>query len=228
MCPNKLRAQDTVILKTPPSPAIDFYRNYIGENSHLYNGSEYIPEDSRIRGHACFLSDSLIEGLINYDDILYRGVKFTYDIVRDELIINRYNENYRIKLVNEKIAYFRLLNHFFVRIVQDSINKPIINTGFYECVYNGGISFFEKHIKKKEEKISTYQEAQEWYEEHDFYFIKKEKHYYPIHNKTDLVNILKEHKKEIQKFIRKNKIRFKEDPETAILKAVKYYEQIKN
>jgi hypothetical protein len=223
-----LCAQDSASSQLSTSNAIAFYNKFIGEDAHLYNGSEHSLYDFRIKGFPYFESNLLQTGLVNYDSVLYQQVNMAYDIVRDELTTNRFNQTFRITLVNEKIAYFSLLNHFFVRIIQDSINRSTITTGFYDRLYNGKLKLFAKRQKKIIEKVTAEEGDQLWFEEHDGYFILRNNKYFSIKDKKDLFDFLKDRKKDLKKYLRKNKIRFKDDPELTILKSVEYYDQLKN
>jgi hypothetical protein len=225
---NTLSAQDSTQSQLSTSNAIAFYNKFIGEDAHLYNGSEHALYDFRIKGFPYFESNSLQTGFVNYDSVLYQQVNMAYDIVRDELTINRYNQNFRITLVNEKITYFSLLNHYFVRLIQDTINKSIITTGFYDRLYNGKLKLFAKRQKKIIEKVTAEEGDQLWFEEHDGYFILRNNKYFSIKDKKDLFDFFKDRKKDLKRYLRKNKIRFKDAPELAILKSVEYYDQLKN
>jgi hypothetical protein len=227
---NVLSAQDSATAALPVTRAIQNYTNIIGENSHLFNGSEHAAYDFRIKGDPYFESSTLQSGSIKYDGILFPKVDMAFDIVRDEVTINRFNENYRMTLVSEKITFFSLFNHYFVRIVQDnkdSTNKSLVSTGFYDRVYNGNTKFFVKRQKKMNESITAEEGDKLWFEEKDLYFIEKNNKYYLINGKRELMDIFKEKKKDLKKYLRKNKIKF-DDPEKAILKSVEYYDQLKS
>jgi hypothetical protein len=222
-----LSAQDSNSAPLSTSNAIAFYNKYIGEESHLYNGTEHAPYDFRIKGNPYFESNLLQSGFVYYFGMLYQQVNMAYDIVRDELTANRYDQNFRITLVNEKIAYFSLFNHYFVRIVPDSNNKSI-TTGFYDRLYDGKIKLFAKRQKKIKETVTADEGDKLWFEENDLYFIFRNNKYYSIKDKNNLFDFFKDRKKDLKKYLRKNKIKFKNDPELAILKSVEYYDQLKN
>jgi hypothetical protein len=221
-------AQDTSSLQSSSNSATAFYYKFIGENAHFYNGSEYIPYDVHIKGHPSFETELLEPAVINYDNLVYEGVNLNYDIVRDEVTTNRFERNFRIKLISEKIAYFSLLNHFFVRLVQDSTNKSVINTGFYERIYNGNDKVYIKHSKIIEEKVTDYAGDEQWFTQKDIYLVEKTGRFYPIQSKSMLFDLIKDRKKDVQKYLRKNKIKFRKDPRNAILRTIEYYDQIKN
>jgi hypothetical protein len=225
---NSLSAQDSTTEEAGASKTIAFYYKYIGENAHLYNGSEHGPYDFRIKGHPYYLSNVLAPGIVNYDGTLYQQVNIALDIVRDELTANRFNNNFRMRLASEKISYFSFLNHFFVRLVQDSSRQSSLPTGFYDRLYNGQVKLYAKRHKKIDESISPEEGDKLWFTENDSYFIFLKDRYYPVKSKKELFDIFKDRKKDLKKFIRKNKLDFKEDPETTILKSVEYCNQLMN
>ena len=59
-----------------------------------------------------------------------------------------------------------------------------------------------------------------------FYYIRKESRFYPVNSKRTLLNILKPKQKEVQRYLKKNKIKFNKDHENASLIAVEYYDQL--
>ncbi len=207
--------------------AADIYYKAIGENNHLYNGSEYVAFPYTAEKNPFFKSVIVANGSINYDGTLYNEVPLVYDIFRDEVITNRYKENYRIKLVNEKIGYFFLSGHEFIRIVKDSNNSTVPETGFYDRLYNGKVTALSRRVKKMGDTVTSSGTVTHYFEA-DQYFIKKEGIYYPVHNKKTTLSVFRDRKKDVQKLLRKNKIKFKQDHEAWIVKAAEYYDQLKN
>jgi len=206
---------------------IDLYYKSIGENAHLYNGSEYISNNYQVNRNPFFENIFLLSGSVAYDGTLYKNVPLAYDIYHDEVIINRYDRNYRIKLISEKIDSFSLFGHYFIRIVPDSADNPLLAMGFYDLMYNGHVSVLVKRRKKYEETVTSSGVISQFTED-DYFFVKKNNLYYPVHNKKTTLQVFKDKKKDLQKLLRKNKIKFKPDPEFGIVKAAEYYDQLKN
>ena len=205
--------------------AIGLYINRLGENSNLYNGSEYIYSYHGIKGYPFYASDRPLNGDIEYDGILYKNVPMSYDLVRDEVLINEPGQNFNVRLVVEKIRYFSLSNRVFVRMVQDSTGNPFLTTGFYNILYKGKVSVLARLTKKiqsgsAEDSIKFIQYTNYW--------VKKDDSYQPVENKKTLLNIFRDQKDLIRKYLRKNKINYKKDPANAIIKAAEYYGSSKN
>src|SRR5258706_8102277 len=133
---------------------IEVYYKSVGENSHLYNGSEYVPYNYQGNKNPYFETGTLQNAAIGYDGVVYNNVPLAYDIYKEEVIINKYNQNFRIKLVNDKITWFSVLDHTFIRIVRDSSNSALPVTGFYDKLYSGTVTVLAKRKKKIEETIT--------------------------------------------------------------------------
>ena len=50
--------------------------------------------------------------------------------------------------------------------------------------------------------------------------------FYPVNSKKSLLAIVKPKQKEVQQYLKKNKVKFKKAPEKAALMAVEYYDQL--
>ncbi|HLX91568.1 MAG TPA: hypothetical protein VKR32_07790 [Puia sp.] len=218
----KVSAQDSSLIQAAASSALAFYYNYIGEEAHLYDGSEHAPYDFRIKGHPYFETNLLQKGSVNYNDIAYSSIDLAYDIVRDELTTNRYKNNFRMSLFNDKIKSFSITGHFFVRIVQDTIQKSPLETGFYELLYDGKMKAYAKRRKIINEKVTADEGDRLWFEETDSYYVKRDEKFYRIKEKKDLFTLFKSQKKDLRKYLRKNKIRYKEQPGMTIIKSIEY------
>jgi hypothetical protein len=127
---------DSTLLQQSVQQVYARYRTAMHLHSHLYNGSEYVDYDHYIDGHQYFGSDEWEDGTIHYDGTLYRQVPLLYDVRYDQVITENLAGPLRIRLVAEKVRYFTLLGHTFVRIVADSTTQGGVRTGFYDQLYD--------------------------------------------------------------------------------------------
>lgn len=201
--------------------AISVYAKTLKANIHLYNGSEYIDYDHRIKGNPFFQSLFYTRGNIVYDGILYTNVAMFYDILNDDVVIKNYNDT-ALLLVKEKISSFDILNHHFIQLHFDSSEKRIENDAFYDVLCDGSAKLFARRKKVIVEKI-VLQNSESSFNETDTYFIYNKNIFYGIKNKASVLNAFKDKKTELIKFLRRSKIRFKRNPEAAMIKMVTYY-----
>ena len=60
------------------------------------------------------------------------------------------------------------------------------------------------------------------------YYIRKNNTYYSVSSQGSMLTILKDKKKELQQYIRANQIKFRKDPEEAMVKIASYYDHLTN
>jgi hypothetical protein len=204
--------------------AIGVYYQNLGEESPLYNGSEYIEYAYTLQeGHPFFQVVNFINGNVNVDGMIFHDVPMLYDIVKDQLIIQDFQKVYKINLPADRVRQFFLLGHLFVHLNA----SDQVKTGFYDQLYKGKISLFAKREKKILEKYSNIQISKVVISQ-NVYYIKKDGVYYTIKNKSSLFSALKSKKKEVQQYLKANDIKFKREPERAMITAVRYYDQLTN
>lgn len=222
---NKSIAQTT---STNQSSAYDnikaYYQNEIGDKSHLYTGKEYAKYKSGIKGTQFFISPQMQNSTLFYDGTLYEDVPLLFDLVRHEVVINRYDDNTRIKLLNEKIKYFIISGHRFENLSLSEGNTEDINSGFYDIVFDGKSSVLVSRIKKVEMTLNP--EDPPKFTERDKIFIRNGNNFYPLDNTNSILKALSDKKDLVRTFIRKNKFRFKNNTEEEIVKIVAYYETL--
>ncbi|MEO6648401.1 MAG: hypothetical protein ABIN89_18570 [Chitinophagaceae bacterium] len=223
----QITEKDSIIFQASIKNALTVYHNFMPNPSGLYNGSQYISYAHLIKdNHPYFQSDSMNKGTITYDSVLFENVLLLYDIVKEQVVINDPYKIYKICLINEKVNEFSVLGRTFIRLIRDSLNRNILSTGFYDRLYQGSITLYEKEIKKLQEVIVSQELQRIIYPINNFYLEIGGK-FYSINRKKTLLNLLqKNRRKEIQQFIRKNKLNYRRDKENTLLKVVKYYDEL--
>jgi len=207
--------------------ALQFYHQYAFPEPGLYNGRQYAEYASTLQaGHPYFLSPEMNKGSLVYDGILYENISIQYDIVKEQLVIKYPFQTFSLQLTNEKVNWFTVLNHTFIRLVEDSANRPLIQTGFYDRLYNGHVILLEKQNKFIQEELNAISGIKRSITETSSFYLKKDNKYYPVNSRGSLLDVLKDRKKEIQQFIRKNKTDIRGDKENAILSIVTYYDKL--
>ena len=202
---------------------IDLYRQFASDQSRLYNGRRYKPYDIPfVVGVPFFQSDWFTEGTIIYEDGYYDKVMLLYDEVK-ELVILR--AEVTIELINERIAAFTIGEHKFQRLVKDSLNTGFA-TGFYEKLFSGKIEIYKKEKKTIIENLSNSEGVRGDIDVKIYYYIKKNGRYQLIKKKANIYEVLNDRSKEIQQFIKSNKLNFKHDRENTLIKVAGYYDQL--
>ncbi len=210
--------------------AVNLYHRFLSPETGLYDGSEYAYNAyypfTINEGHPFFQSKNFDTGTVLYNNVLYEKVPLLFDIIKEELLINDPSRVYFIRLNSERIGWFTIWGHTFIRLIPDSAANPQFHTGFYDVLYKGKTSLY-KHVSKifKENSASA-QGINKYVVETDEYFIKKNNQYYKVKNKKSLMLIVNDRKKEIAKFIKKNKLNVRKNKDEALTKITAYYDAI--
>ena len=225
ICQSQTLQEDSTLLAKAQQHLNNLHNEYIGNESALYNGRQYVVYAHTINeGIPFFVTKDLNNGTVVYNGVTYKNVPLLYDIFKNMLITIVPVSNYLIQLNNSKISSFSLLNHYFINIEKDSAEK-VIKPGFYDVLYNGKIAAYKKQIKTLGEDLST-SKLRTFIIDGTSYYIKKDNKYYSISNKGSLLSVLKDKKKQVQDYMKKNKLNIREDKDNVIAKVAAFYDQL--
>ena len=204
------------------------YNTAIGQQSRLYSGPEYDVYSPIIKGNANFLDKvDFVPGTVTYDGIFYKDVPMIYDINRNVVVALLYNKFSRYMLLHERVQSFDLLNHHFVHIVADSLDKNIaIGDGFYDQIYNQGLEILVRRSKSIQTTSGTNTLETYFTPASLSFYLKKDNSYYSIGGQSALLAVLKDKKKQLLQYIKANKIKFNKTPEEAIVAIVSRYDEL--
>ena len=225
----QMSGADSAMRASAESNAIQLYHRFIANESALYNGQQYIEYDSRIHvGHPYFQSKEFTMASVMYDNILYENVPLKFDIIKKNLVVKSPVGEFSFILFDDKVSHFEMAGHKFIRLVKDSTNQKVINTGFYEQLYKGNsIGLLKKGNKKILEDLNYYDGARRSVIEVSDYYFQMKGVYYPVNTKSQALEVLKDKKTELKPYIRKNKLKFRANKEADMIKLVSYYDMIK-
>lgn len=222
----QIAISDTALYRSAQKNVIQLYIDSVKENLHLYNGTEFTAAYRSGAGHPFFEYSEPQAGDVFYDGIHYPAIRLSYDLVHDEIIFVTPAKNLNVKLITQKINWFAIQNHLFVRITG---NNSVVNSppdGFYELAYDGIYSVLIKRKKyfdqaTREDNLSKFIQSVN-------YYVRKDNTYYEIDTKRSLLAVCKDHKTEVSKYMQRENLNFKKDPGNATIKVIKYYSQLKN
>lgn len=207
---------------------IAYFNAAVGQSSGIYNGREYQAYETFIKGTANFhdLPNS-VPGTVTFNGYQYKNVPLLYDIYRDELTAMLYNGFTRYVLQNGRVASFDLDGHHFIYIVADTVKEEGFKSGYYDQLYRGKIQVLARHVKTLQNSSSNPANLETYFTPtKTSYLVMKGVSYYPVSSEGSLLGVLKEHKSELQQFIKSNNIRYKKNPEQALKSIAAYYDHL--
>ncbi len=208
--------------------AVGQYEDFIGSSSQIFNGDEYVEYDYRINGYPCFDAEFYSMGWIVYNDMLFDSVELKYDVYKQQVVIQHYDGKGYSKdliLANEWIKEFFYEGHYFVKIEENLAIRSDLDDGFYEILYDGKTETISKRIKLYNEVIDDQKIKKEFITKDKFYLLHNDQ-FHHIKNKRSLLNTLVDRKREVKKFIKRNKLKFRKELENSLLQVSRYYDTL--
>jgi hypothetical protein len=218
------RPTDTGAAAQPVTAIQSYIRSRLGADSRLFNGREYIRNGTPAKGFPYFEWDTLRPGYLDYDGISY-DIPLEYDLAQDQLVIRDYADNILIGLVTEKARHFSVGSYHFRYIAAGTAQLP--DPGFYQELYYGSqVTLLAR--RRKNLVFPTTRDEQAQYVQINSYFVLLNGSSYKIDSEKDLLDILRDKKGELKKYIRKNRLSFKRHMEGSLIQTIAYYQQIKS
>lgn len=203
------------------------YLKKMGLSSNLYLGAEYQHYWNRVKGNPFFLNENFQNGSVYYDRTFYDSVQLSYDMMKDQLVIQNEGIQFGIVLVSAKIDYFKIGSHYFKRLVFDSSRNNEMTTGFYEQLNSDKNVVYVKRVKQISQSSNASDDFSK-FKEYETYWIEKADEFYQIDHESDLRRLFRVQWPLIRKYLNTQHVRFKIDPVQAILLTVKYDAQLQD
>ncbi|MDR6844003.1 hypothetical protein [Flavobacterium granuli] len=160
-----------------------------------------------------FKNNKYTVGNLVYDGQPYFNVKLKYDIFKDQLILNppEQPEHIGINLIQDKTDSFFIYGKNFIKITKSQTTLPDFTSGFYEIIKIG--KNFNLFIKHHKDILKGINEEGVYYSFNDNYqyYIEYKGKFYETNNKTSIVKIFPESKKNINAFYQRNRSLSKTD-----------------
>jgi len=187
----------------------NLYDKTVGkQNLDINNGLAYTDPYSSPNSNLYFDNDTFEKGSLSYQGQKYYDTFLKYDIYRDILILNPQGGLLGftgISLIKEKVESFSIYNRKFVKLDKDQFHLTNFNSGYYEISeHNSDFIFYTKHSKLMQKKIDddriTY-----LFSKSSLYYLFYKKTLYQINNKSEILKIFPDQKKQINEFYLMNR-----------------------
>ncbi len=212
--------QDSIIAESALRSTIKLYDLAMGENSHLYNGREFINpfERKEANGHIYYITDEWQDGFIYYAGQLYEHVSLRFDVFQNKVIVEHPRSHREIELDSKKISSFGLNGLKFVRLISPT-------EGFYAEIYKGEVKVYIWHYKTLKENTEGKTMVREFPAKEKVYILKDET-YHLVSTQSAILSVFKERKSELKKLIKEERLSFKANKEYTLSRMARYYDQL--
>ena len=194
------------------------------ERQILYNGRVWQNQFSNTDGDQFFLSSEYSTGGVAVDSHNFDSVKIRYDLVNDELLIQR--DDGTILLLNrEMINSFSLIyyDRMYSFVKFDNAFAGSLN-GYCHLLYDGEIKIYVKYTK--ELIPTTITNGLPRFSQVNKVYIVKEGKIHRTDNRKDLLNLFAKGDEQvmIKKYLRSNQIIISRNDPDSYRRVIEYYE----
>jgi hypothetical protein len=213
----------------PTEAPLAMYAAAFSSSPRLYNGPEYLDYTALYRtrtGHQFFLAPEMQPGSVYYNGQYFKDLHLAYDVVRDQLVLPQPTSPLTLRLIDERVRYFFIAGHRFVRLVADSAAGGAIRTGYYEVLGDSSVQVVAKRTKYLQERIAQ-GATDAIFLPRDKFFLRKAGVYYPVAGKGAVLRVLADHSQELQQFTKEHDLRFGQaELEASLVQLARYYNSL--
>jgi hypothetical protein len=135
----------------------------------------------------------------------------------------------KFSLIKERVKSFYFLGNHFININTDTLaSNTALSSGYYNQLYNGKCELLGKYSKSIQTTTNNISGLESYFNLSKNYYIRKNNIYSSIGGQRALLNVLKDKKKDLKKYIKANNIIFGDNPEEAMVKIATYYDHLSN
>lgn len=210
--------------------AVALYNTSLGVQVPVYSGAEYYFYDPHIKGNAYYQDiNGFSGGSVYYDGTMYNNLQLLYDVNTDQLVCLFPNRISKFIVIKERVKSFDCLSSHFININVDTLtNNSALESGYYRELYAGKSEVLAKYTKSIQTSTSTSNYVENYFSAKKYFFIKKNSVYHSVGSKGSVLDLFKDKKNELKKYIKANSIDFKENPEEAMMKVASWYDHLSN
>jgi hypothetical protein len=206
---------------------INNYNVAIGQQSLVYNGVGYALI-RKMKGNPHFMdTTATTNGSVVYYGETYPNIPLLYDINRDLLVSVWVDGTSLYSFTSDRLSEFTLLKHHFIRLNPDSVAQKVVKAGFYDDLYTHKLQVLAKR-QKIIHIAGTLLSTDDYFDPKVYYYLKKNGRYFTISGEGDMLDVLQDRKKELKDYIKSNKIKYRNDPESFMVMLATYYDQLTN
>ncbi len=194
----------------------------------IFNGTKWV-YPKRFLGSPMLVEHYWPKANIIYNGTCYESIFMNYDVFKNDIIIYNHekaSEKY-IVLSKDKLQGFSFIDSVAGR-KHDFVYSELPGIGgkaLYETITTGILTLYIKPVKQVVMKSSV--KVQGEFSEYFQYFLKIGERYNGFQSKSQLTSLLGNHTTEVQRFIRKNKLKINATHPRDIIAVITFYEGLK-
>ncbi len=204
----------------------DYSAYFYGIDDLLVNGRKYVPAHGNAKGHPYFIEPDWVTGTLVIKEKTYKDVEFKYNIDLDKIIlraeVTRGGLVY-VLLNDDFVTSFIIGEHYFINSSQLLLAD---NSGYFELVFEGEHTLLIKHHKSFISEFSQNAPLGRFSDLNSIKYIYCDGMLYKIPNIKSFLMYFKPFRKEIKKYMKQEKIKYKKANNFELHHFLKYCNEI--
>ena len=187
----------------------DSTNKFYGSSDLLNLGEFYVADHVYATGHPYFITDDYTLATVTIHNNTFEKIKARYNIESDQLPTKANADtgaHATIATKEERTHPPKTNDHYFVSI--NGLQPSTEVKGYCEEVYKGKQMFFIKYKKKFIDNYTDLSPAGFFSVVKTNKYIYNNKTFIPVNSRRQFLELFAVHKKDIKKFMRKNKIKY--------------------
>jgi len=217
-----LFAQDAVLGHAVDISAVE-YLHVAGDQSALYYGKEQ-EGYWRVLNYPYLHDAQYVKARLSYRRIIYPEALLRLDWHRNELVVMSPDKR-NVVLFPENVDYVELHGKHIIYFRRDNL-PGCPSSGYYILLYSGQCKVFEKQTASMVRNTNNTSRVEYYFSFSTNFYLFKDGVYHNIRNKRGLLKVLHPYKRELNRFISSNNLRFRHNAQELISRTVSEYEKL--
>jgi hypothetical protein len=204
------------------------YLRQAGAGAVIYSGREEA-DYSRIREHPYMDTEQYHEGTLRFDGRAYPALRMRLNVYADALtlLLPDYRADVAVDPERVDSAVFSSFAVFYHVPAEDDAKtqRSLPDKGYYVRLHNGKYPVWKRQIKVIERRADG-MNIEQVFVPRTRYYIYKDGRYQSAGSKRSLLKLFAPEKKELNRYISREHLNFREAPDEAIVRTVMHYESL--
>jgi hypothetical protein len=180
---------------------------------------------SHVREHPYLDTKQYREGTLCFDGRLYPRVMMRLNIYTDELVVLSPDSRFSVVVPPERVDSAAFSSYTVFRNEPEQTQAGLPDRGYYVRLYNGAHTVWKREVKYTD-RVTNGMDIEAIFVSRTRYYICKDGRCQNAGGKRSLLKLFAPKKKELNLFIKRQELNFRNAPDEAIVRLTTYYESL--
>lgn len=210
---------------TAEDDAIKNYLQATQDYASIYNGMEEPRYRVRTTNDPYLNTAEFRKGTLHLNGCIYPDVMMRLNKEKELLVVLSPNGKHAVIVPKERFESARIDSLFITYQKPRSADGRLLPEGYYIRIYEGENQVWVREVSYLSSEVQN-MELIHSFKHQKRIFIRMADVYHPVNSKSAVLKLFASHKKELKKMLRQAEIKFREDPEKAIVAMTTHYDKL--